>query len=63
MPERTDESALEECAPELPVSEPAAHPGEAEITARLNRLYENLASGLDPVFRRVQRRSPGSGKW
>lgn len=40
----------------------AKHQGE-EVTTRLNALYGDERSGLDPAIRRTQARSVGSSEW
>ena len=45
------------------VAEFLAKHTESEVTARLDRLYGEEPGGLDPVFRRAQRRSLGAESW
>ena len=45
------------------LAEFVAKHSEAEITARLDRLYEGEACGLDSVLHDVQRQSLGSDRW
>ena len=41
------------------VAEYVAKHRDAEVTARLNAVYSDLASGVDPALRRAQARSMG----
>lgn len=40
----------------------AKHRGE-NVTARLNEVYSDQASGIDPALRSAQARSVGSSEW
>lgn len=40
----------------------AKHRGQ-DVTARLNEVYADEASGLDPALRTAQARSMGSSEW
>jgi metal-responsive CopG/Arc/MetJ family transcriptional regulator len=45
------------------VAEFLAKHTETEITARLNQLYADEPSGLEPAMRRAQQRSIGPEQW
>lgn len=45
------------------VAEFLAKHNESEVTARLDQIYADAPSGLDPAFTRVQARSVGRERW
>lgn len=45
------------------VAEYLAKHRDADVTARLNEVYQDEASGIDPALRSAQARTVGSSEW